>query len=214
MWIFIWFLLSAILIGASVWSYNILMRQKKAWEIFAKARNFTFVKGTSMGPAEMSGVIGDYKLAFFTAERQDNDIRNKRYLTVVEFDLVEGLFNGGVAGTKEMLPFMQSLVKLKPYTVDLSFWDKADHFMFMQNEAASKAYLTPERLETINTILKTRNADCVVIFNDQQIVIRLETTDPMQDAEKIDKIVKRIMALCDKLRIAPEERKALNAKPA
>ncbi len=70
MWILIWLLLSSVLIGATLWSLKILLAQKKAWEAYAKSKNFTYNAGTFMGPAEMNGVIGDYKLSFFTGERR------------------------------------------------------------------------------------------------------------------------------------------------
>jgi len=210
MWILLWVVLSGILMGATLWSLQILMRQKTAWEQFAKSKNFTFRKGTFMGPAEMNGVIGDYKLSFFTAERAGPDIRSRRYVTALEIDLVEGLIDGGVMGTKEMLPFMQSLDKLKPYKIEVEGWDP-NHFAFAKHDAVMSAYLTKDRIDAFMNILKTKNADVLVLFNDKETVLRLETSDPMQDAAKIEKIVTRLMGLTDKLRITPEERAAYMA---
>ncbi len=206
MWFFLWFLLSAILIGATLWSLKILLTQKKAWEVYAKSKNFTYQPGTFMGPAEMSGVIGDYKLSFFTGERQGADVRTRRFVTVVEIVLGEGLVDGAVLGTQEMLPFMQSLDRLHPFQIEGPGWE-AGLFAFIKNDEAVKAYLTPERVEVLSNILKTRNADAVIVFHDRELVVRLETPDPMQDAQKIDKIITRVMGLCDKLRITPEQRK-------
>jgi len=206
MWFLLWFVLSVILVGATLWSLKILLTQKKAWETYAKSKNFTYQPGTFMGPAEMSGVIGDYKLGFFTGERQGADVRTRRYVTVVEIILVEGLVNGAVMGTQEMLPFMQSLDQLHPFQVEGPGWE-AGLFAFIKNDEAVKAYLTPERIEVLSSILKTRNADAVIVFHDKELVVRLETSEPMQNAEKIDKIATRVMGLCDKLRITPEQRK-------
>lgn len=210
MWIFIWIVLSSILIGATLWSLQILTRQKNAWETYAKKKNLNFRRGTFMGPAEMEGLIGDYKLAFFTAERSGDDIRTRRYVTAVEIDLMEGLIDGGVMGTKEMIPFMQSLDRLHRYKIDKPGWDE-NHYAFMKFEKVADAFFTPERLEACANILKTKNADVLMIFNDRELLVRLETSDPMQDAEKIDKIVSRIMGLCNKLRITSEERKDIMA---
>lgn len=169
-----------------------------------------------MGPAEMEGVIGDYKLAFFTAERAGDDIRTRRYITALEIDLMEGLIDGGVMGTREMVPFMQSLDRLHRYKIDRPGWDE-NHYAFMKFDEVANAYFTPERIEACSNILKTKNADVLIIFNEREMLVRLETSDPMQDAEKIDKIVSRIIALCNKLRITPEQRKdyvALSGKTA
>ncbi len=198
-WVFIWFVLSAIVIGASVWSLQILLRQKKAWEAYAKRRNMSFTKGTFMGPAEIAGVIDSYKINFFTAERQTLDARGKRFVSVIELQIAQGLFDGGVAGTKEMLVFMQSLSQLHPYPVKKEGWD-ADHTIFVRADASANAYFTAEKLDTFEQVLKTRNADVLIVFNDQELVVRMETADPMMDADKIDKIVSRQIALMDKMR--------------
>jgi hypothetical protein len=209
MWLLLWFVLSAILIGATLWSLQILFRQKKAWEQYAKTKNLTYNPGTFMGPAEMNGIMGDYKISFFTAERPGVDVRTRRFVTVLEINLIEGLIDGGALGTKEMLPFMQGLDKLHPYKIEERPLEEG-HFAFTKSDAVMKAYLTKDRIETLETILKTRNADILVLFNDKELVLRLETSDPMQDAEKIDKIVTRLIGLADKLRISPEERERLS----
>lgn len=200
-WIFIWVVLSAIVIGATAWSLQILLRQKAAWEAYAKRRNMSFTRGTFMGPAEIVGVIEDYKVNFFTAERQTLDMRGKRYVSVIEIQLAEGLFDGGVAGTKEMMPFMQTLTQLHPYPVKKEGWD-ASHVVFVRNDDIANAYFTPERLDTFQQLLSTRNADVLIVFNHEELVVRMETSDPMMDAEKIDKIVARQIGLANKLRIS------------
>lgn len=200
-WIFIWVVLSAIVIGATAWSLQILLRQKAAWEAYAKRRNMSFTRGTFMGPAEIVGVIEDYKVNFFTAERQTLDMRGKRYVSVIEIQLAEGLFDGGVAGTKEMMPFMQTLTQLHPYPAKKEGWD-ASHVVFVRNDDIANAYFTPERLDTFQQLLSTRNADVLIVFNHEELVVRMETSDPMMDAEKIDKIVARQIGLANKLRIS------------
>lgn len=211
MWIFIWIVLSAILLGSTFWSFQILTQQKRAWRKFADDKKFIFRPGTTMGPAEMEGMIGDYKFLFFTAERDGADVRSRRYLTAVEISLAEGIVDSAVMGTREMLPFMQSLPNFKPYAVEHASWDK-DLSAFARNEGAIKAYLTPERVEVIAQILKTKNADTLIIFNDREALIRMETVDPVQSAEKLDKISKRVMSLFDRLRITPEARAAYMAE--
>lgn len=206
MWLLLWFVLSAVLVGATLWSLQILMRQKKAWEEYAKKKNLTFNKGTFMGPAEINGMIGDYKLTFFTAERAGADVRTRRYVTAIEIDLMEGLVDGGALGTKEMLPYLRSLDMLHLYKTDLPGLEEGQNYMFVKNDAVIGAYLTKERMETFGQILKTKNADILILFNQKELVLRLETSDPMQDAEKMDKIVTRLLGLADKLRITPEER--------
>jgi hypothetical protein len=205
MWIFLWFILSAFLVGATLWSLQILLRQKTAWEKYAKKKGFIFNKGTFMGPAEMSGTIDKYKLSFFTAERPGADVRTRRYVTAIEIDLAEGVVDSGAFGTREMIPFMMTLDMLHPYTVEIPGLE-TEYKAFVKRDAVMNAYLNKDRVEAIGNILKTRNADTLLLFNDNEVVLRLETSDPMQDADKIDKIVTRMLGLVDKLRVSDEER--------
>lgn len=209
-WIFIWVVLSAIVIGATLWSLQILLRQKAAWEAYAKRRGMAFNRGTFMGPAEIIGTLDGYKVNFFTAERQTLDMRGKRFVSVIEIQLAEGLFDGGVAGTKEMLTFMQSLTQLHPYTVKKEGWDVAHH-IFVRKDEVADAYFTPERIDTFHQVLATRNADVLIVFNHEELIVRMETSDPMMDAEKIDKIVTRQIGLANRMRITKEQRAAIMA---
>ena len=205
MWIFLWFILSAFLVGATLWSLQILLRQKTACGQYAKKKGFIFNKGTFMGPAEMSGTIDKYKLSFFTPGRPGVDVRTRRYVTAIEIDLAEGVVDSGAFGTKEMLPFLMTLDMLHPYTVEIPGLE-TEHKAFVKRDAVMNAYLNKDRVEAIGNILKTRNSDTLLLFNDNEIVLRLETSDPMQDADKIDKIVTRLLGLLDKLRVSDEER--------
>lgn len=205
MWVFIWVLLSSIVIGATLWSLKILFDQKSAWEKFAKAHSFSLNKGTLMGPAEMNGVIGDYKFSFFAAERDGTDIRSRRMLTVMEVNLIDGLVDGAAMGTEKILPFLQTLDKLHPYKIEHPSWDKG-LFAFARNDQNIKAYLTAERVDAICQLLKTKNADVLVLFNDREALVRMETSDPMKDTEKLEKVTKRAMALLEKLRLSAQER--------
>lgn len=210
MWILLWVVLSGILLGATFWSLQILMRQKNAWEAYAKKKKLSFKRGTFMGAPEMSGMLGDYRVSFFTAERSGPDIRTRRYVTVVEIELKEAAVDGGVFGTAEMRPFMESLGKLHIHKVEHPAWED-DFGAYIHNDAAVTTYLDADKIETLANILKTRNADILVVMNAQEIVFRLETIDPMQNADKIDKILSRLTGLCDKLRISDEQRAALAA---
>lgn len=209
-WFFIWFLLSAFLIGVTLWSQIILLRQKKAWEAFASRHKLTFARGTFMGSPEIHGAIGAYRVDFFAARRMESDLRKSRFVNVVEITAPDGLFDGGMAGTVEMQTFIQSVETVRPFVIEQEGWE-AGHKIFVRAQEAAKAYFTPERLAVVGQILKTRNADIILVFTEQEIVVRVETADPMIDAEKINRIVTRLMGLLEKLRIDADERKALKA---
>lgn len=191
-WILVWILLSAIILGTSVWSWVILFKQKQAWESFSKKYKMTFRKSKFLAPAEVEGFIGEYKVNLFTAERRGADPRSRRYMTVLEIVVPGGLVDGGAIGTAEMVPFMDSLGTLKPVppeTIKL----KDGVRLYAREENDVKTYLTPERIEHLNHIFSTRNVDILFIFTKETGVLRLETSDPMADAVKMDKAIQRLI---------------------
>lgn len=210
-WFLLWFVLAAIILGASGWSTVILFRQKKAWEGFANKNKMAYIKGRVMAPPAVEGYIDRYKISLFTAQRQMPDARSHRYLSVVEITLPDPLIDGGAAGTPEMFAFIESLGTLRPIEIASDKWNKEDRF-FVRHKAAVENYLTPERIETVARILKTKNADVLFIFDGQTAVIRLETSDPILDENKMDKIIRRLIADAEKLKIGEEERAALLKK--
>lgn len=194
----LWFFISAIILGASAWSASILLRQKHAWETFAKKHNMAYQKGKFLSSPTVTGTIGRYRVAFFAAERQAYDVRQRRMLTGIEITLPDGLIDGGAVGTKEMLPFMNTLNTLHPFVPDNEKWDKNLTF-YVRNEEQVKAWLTDERLAHILAIVGIRNADCLFLFDGAQAIVRIETPDPLTDAVKMDKAVQRIMRHGDAL---------------
>lgn len=213
LWILLWFVLSAIILGASGWSAYILFRQKKAWEAFAVKHKMNYTAGRMMGPPTLEGFLGPYRISFFTAERQGPDIRSRRYVTVVEIVFPEGLIDGAAAGTPEMIPFMETLTTLSPLKIESDKWSEKNR-MYARNRDAVRMYLNPQRLDNLIELLATRNADVIILFDDNEAMIRLETSDPILDPSKADKILKRLIGHADILRITKAERAEIKERAA
>lgn len=188
----VWFLISAILIGATVWSASILMKQKRAWEAFAKKHKMVFDKGRFFSSPSVTGHMEGFRISFFAAERQAMDVRQRRMMTAMEITFPQGLLDGGAIGTTEMLPFLNSLSALHPLTPKSANWDSSLHF-YARNDDAVQAWLTDERVAHIVGIVGTKHSDNLMIFDDQQAVIRIETRDPLSDADKMEKAAMRLI---------------------
>lgn len=188
----IWFVISAILIGATLWSTSILLKQKRAWEAFAKKHKMAYDKGRFMSSPSVTGHMQGYRVALFSAERQALDVRQRRMMTALEITLPGGLVDGAAVGSTEMLPFLNSLTALKPYTPKSEIWSGDLHF-FARNIDILEAWLTDERLTHIVAIAGTKNSDNLFMFDDVQGIIRIETRDPLSDPDKIEKAAMRLI---------------------
>lgn len=207
-WILLWLVLSAIILGATAWSTYILYRQKQAWQALATRHKMTFTRGRLMGSPMLDGFIENYRVSFFTAERQSTDIRARRYVTVVEIVFPEGIINGVAAGTPEMVTFMETLSSLSPMAITHEKWDPSFR-LYARNRDAVRQYLTPSRLEHLCQLLATRNADVIIIFDETQGVVRLETSDPILDPMKAEKVILRLIRHAQGLSITRQEREEI-----
>lgn len=190
----IWFVISAILIGAAVWSANILLSQKRSWEAFAKKHGLQYDRGKFMSSPRVSGHIDGLKVELFSAERQALDVRERRMLTAIEITQAPGWIDGAAVGTTEMRPFINALGALHTYTPESEGWDST-LTMHVRDDAVMKAWLTPERLKHIAAMVGTKNSDNLLIFDAQQAIVRVETRDPLTDGDKLEKSVMRLIKL-------------------
>ncbi len=188
----IWFLISAVIVGATLWSTSILFSQKRAWQAFAKKHRMAYDKGRFFSSPSITGHMEGFRVAFFAAERQALDVRQRRMLTAMEITFPGGLVDGGAVGTGEMLPFLNSLAALHPFTPKNGNWDANLHF-YVRNDDVVQAWLSDDRLSHIISIVGTKNSDNLMIFDGEQAVIRIETRDPLADPDKMEKAALRII---------------------
>ncbi len=203
-WFLIWFLLAVIILGATTWSTIILIKQKQAWKSFAEKNGLSFNANKFFESPTMEGKIGEYSFSFFTAVQQNEDSRKDRQIIVAQINTSFPFFDGVAAGTEKMRPFIESLEVTKPYKVEKGNWDKA-HLIRVQNESAMSKFLTEERVNILNELLKFPKADVVILLDRNEGVFRFETSNPLQYEDKIDSFAKKIMARIEKLKPTTEE---------
>lgn len=186
----------------------ILIQQKQAWKEYAKKYGLTYTPGTFFGPANMEGVIDGYNVSFFTAVQQNTDARKNRQLTVMQVNANKAFVDGIACGTAEMLPFLQSLELLTPHEVKEGNWDKKNHIRTRHKKAVD-SFLTAERVNVLNEILSMPNADIIIILDDSEGIFRFETPNPLNDANKIDVVLRKLMTRISKLEPDEKEEKSL-----
>lgn len=191
MWVLIWILLSIFILGVSAWSYQILFRQKAAWRTFAAKNGLTYQNGpTFLSSPIVSGNIGPYGFGLFSEERQTNDARGQRFNTVLELALRKGLPTTGAIGTAAMAPFIEQQSGMTQ-TVSIADpdWDPQWSIRTMDAKAL-EPYLTPARRDVLKKIFRMKIMAALFVFDENDAVLRIETADPLQNAEKIEKILK------------------------
>lgn len=190
-WFFIWLLLSGALIYFMGWNAFILYRQKRAWKSYAGAHKLRYRSPTLFAAPEMNGTAGDYTVSLFTGEHMSPDMRGSRKLTAIEiqlssrFPLAGGVASGGMVDVIQGMGFKEEINPNHPE------WDKA-WIARAENRNVLKEYLSAERLAALVSLMKIRNAWVIFIFQDNMMLLRFDTPDPLDSAKKLNYIIKKM----------------------
>ena len=162
------------------------------------------MKGTFSGPCAVEGVLDGYDISLFTAEQQNADTRTNKKVTGLQVNANEGFVDGLACGTPEMRTFIKSLDGIKRHDMADKKWDK-NFLISARNTDAVNLFLTDERLEAIQKMLKVNNADVILLVDSNEGVYRIETSNPLTDLDQLEKMVKATIARYKKLSVSKEE---------
>lgn len=188
-WIVLWLVLSVTILYFLGWTIFILLRQKQAWKTFAHKNKLRFTPNKFLSSPEMSGVLNDYTISFFTSEHTPADGRNARKMAAIEISLSSRMPFDGSIGSGGMVPLVRALGFKEEYAPSSTEWDKT-WIAAGSNRNALEAYLTPARLKAFTSLMKLKNAWAILIFRDDIMLLRFDTADPLDNVEKLERLVK------------------------
>jgi len=213
-WLIIWVLLSFFLLGVFGWSMVILYQQKKAWAVFGKKHGMEYQAGKMTGPPALAGKLGGYTVSLFTDAQRTNDVRGQRFVTVMEIEMGAGMPTAGAVATKEYAAFISTLDLNETWSPDDKDWP-VSHVIKTRNAGRLAAYLTPERLKILKALFAKKNSISLLFFDENQSVLRVETSDPLRNPAHMEKITSQLIGLADKLKPpAPAVRQAQPSETA
>lgn len=204
MWIFLWIAASTFILGVFGWSLVILFQQKQAWSSFAKKHSLMYVPGKIIQAPAMKGVVYGHQVAFFPDVQATQDQRGQRFVTVLEFDVGQGMPTGALIATSNFATFASNLNFTQTLEIDFPGWDKA-RIIRTRDSSTLKNYLTRERLEFLHNIMSMKNATALYFFDEENAIVHIETSDPLRDEQRMEKIVQKITAALPRLKLTAEE---------
>lgn len=208
-WLLLWFGLSSIILGAFVWSIVILQKQKRSWQALSEKYKLKYESGRFMDTPTVTGMIGKFGVSCFGATRDPEDVKARRAVSVIEIKLPDGLVGSSAAGTKDMIPFLQTLSALKPHILETDIWDNDKYYFFTSDPVLAERYLNEERLKHLVAILGVKNAEVVVLHDENEAIVRVETPDPIQETVKAEKVINFLIKHAEGLMVTAEERAAI-----
>lgn len=213
-WFMLWLLLSAFVLGAFFWSIRILMTQKRAWKAFATKLGLQYSNGGRLlASPDVTGTVDGLRLNMFTERRASNDARGERFVTAIELVMSSAMPMSGAICTASMADMIGAL-RLDDVAVPegIAEWDagwrvRSDNVDLMQR------FLTPLRCDILRKIFRMKVLAALYIFDQRECVLRIETTDPLNNVDKMEKIIRGFIPMVKSMALTAEERSAMPAAP-
>lgn len=207
-WFLIWLLLSIVLLGFMGWTLLILHNQKQGWGKYAKSKKLRFKISGMFGSPEMSGVLNDYTFSFFTGEHVLQEGRSMRKMTAVEVSLSSRMPFDCAVGSGGMVSLIRPLGLKEEITPQHPEW-KNTSIAVSASRPGLESYLTPERLESIMSLMKIKHAWVIFIARGDVMLLRFDTPDPLDNPKKIELLVQKMTAAAKTLELRPGEMETL-----
>ncbi|MGB4106424.1 MAG: hypothetical protein WBK55_01355 [Alphaproteobacteria bacterium] len=212
-WFFLWLFLSGALLYFLGWTIFILFRQKQAWTAFAVEKGLRYRTASMMASPEMSGTVDGRAVSFLIGEHISPDGRSSRKLSAIEVQLLNRMpFEGGI-GNGNMVPLIHSMRLKEEINPNYPKWDK-NYIATASSGYALEAYLTPERLEALTSMMKIRNGSTILIFRGDMMLLRFDTPDPLDNKQKLSKILAKMTETARVLELKAGEDSRLKADAA
>lgn len=193
MWIFIWIVLSLFILSVFGWSVIILRQQKQSWAAFAAKHALDFQPRRFMEAGIVRGTLEGFGVTLYSDAQKTDDVRGERYVSVIEVEMGSGMPTGAAIGTPEMRNFINTLTFPDIVEFNHPKWTAA-HVAKTRDVQALKAFMTPARLDMLMDIFSMNRVSALLFFDEQGCVFHLETIDPLRNPEKLDRIMKRLLA--------------------
>jgi len=186
----------------------VLIKQKHAWKFYANKKKMRYHSTALFETPVINGVVDGYSVSMFASEHSELDERSKRRLTAIEVNLQTTLpFSVAVAsgGMVHIVSLMNFRHEYKP---NIKGWDDSNALQ-TNDLKLSQAYFTEDRLNKIINLMKINKAWIVLLFTEEQGILRLDTPLPVDSPKEIDVLIKQLINVAKALELKKGEDKDL-----
>lgn len=210
-WLVLWIFVSITLLGFLGWSMFTLYRQKAVWKAFSKDYKLRYKQNAFMDSPEASGEIEGYKASLFTGEHLSADLRGTRKLTAIEFTLQSVLPFECAVASGGMIPFIKDLGWKSELRPEYEHWSES-YMAAGSSRNALKMYLSEPRLQALVKLMRVQGASVVLICRKEQLLLRLDTPNPLVSSEYLNKLVSLMLKAVKILELSSGEKNALQGE--
>lgn len=206
-WIILWVVVAAGVLGYLGWSANILMAQKKAWSEFAARYKLEVTKGARlMSPVSLSGAINNRRLNVYSVTERSERERMERVYTHIEVFL-NAPPNFMMVLSRKTLPATMANLTL-PQVLTLPECRVAQ----TDNQTAFLAWLNPARQATLKNFMSAgdKDTEMMLVCDSAQGFLLWRTEDPMRDPKKLNALAQKLFTFAKEFDAADA---GITAKP-
>jgi len=186
----------------------VLIKQKRAWKFYANKKKMRYHSTALFETPLISGVVDGYSVSMFASEHSELDARSKRRLTAIEVNLQTSLpfsvavASGGMVHVASLMDFRQE------YKPNIKGWDDTNALQ-TNDLKLSQAYFTEDRLRKMVNLMKIDKAWIILLFTEDQGILRLDTPLPIDSPKEIDVLIKQLINVAKALELKKGEDKDL-----
>lgn len=188
-WFMIWVFVATFILGTSVWSYLILLKQKRAWEIVSKKCDLRYNSEAILKSPSLSGVFRGIELDIFSDQPISGKFREGGARTIFQFTLKAPLPSQGMIGSMAFKNFIDGLSVQEKFVGEGATALLPALYNRVRSVELMVPYFTKERVSALNAVLNIKNSPAVLIFSQDETLLRIESADPFDDPTRLEKFL-------------------------
>tara|TARA_B100000073_G_scaffold348411_1_gene367068 strand:+ start:9199 stop:9966 length:768 start_codon:yes stop_codon:yes gene_type:complete len=204
-WLIIWLVLALAIIVLTFWTYAILLKQKSVWKAFAVKNKLTVRKNRLLQSPDIEGMYKGLLLQVFSERQGMPDGRGVQFRTIIQFVLKPNMPTEGVIASRHFTPFVTNLALPKKWALPKDMKWKEQPLARAGVSGRLDTFLTAERLKALETVSNMQRSNFVFIFDETDAYLRVESPDPLDNLERMDKIIRKIFTVAEALTVKDEE---------
>lgn len=188
-WFVIWVFIATFILGTSLWSYIILARQKKAWETVSKKSNLSYSSAAILKSPYLKGIYNGIRIDVFSDKPISGKFREGGTRTIFQFTMKAPMLCEGAIASMPFKNFIDDLMLPESYVGEGQDVLSKEVYNRVKSAEIIKPYFTRERISALNAILSIKSMPALLLFSGTETVLRIESSDPFDDASKLEKFL-------------------------
>lgn len=196
LWIALWAGLSIFIMGVFFWTTRALISQKQVWAAFARRRGFKWNGRKWLQGPVLMGRTGDYDVYISSEERDRPGLKGRHFVTILQLSKTHIMPGSSAIGTGDYGAFVDGMGVQDEMLLPFSDPDVIARATCRSEDAAQvQGFWTSHRTMLLENLIKQSRINILFLFDKSDVLLRVETVDPMLKEGQLDRFVDGTMAV-------------------